>query len=231
MTTNTALSPRRLVLAVTQDPAKYAGLSAIVDTACNAIMAKTNLYGAQVRGDRYDLVLVDAMVGDATGYQIVQALRKLMLHDGDFHIVRDSPTTLDAVSAKQAGAASIVSSDPRVLTALLENARLRLTVPEPVPAPAVAVTRGIVHQVSPDWATNVPISPFVPAVIVAMREFLASEAEPRVLTLYQEMSRKRPHAPVTFDELVDEAAQRLLDDAADRKAFIKFANTQKGVVK
>lgn len=223
-----AKSPvRRLILAVTQSPARYAGLPAIVDSASNAIMAKINLYGAQVRGDRYDLVFVDEKVGDCTGYQVVQTLRKLMLYDGEFFVVKESPSALDDACARQAGAARAVGSDLRSLLALVEGA-------PSLPRSAEPPLQGVVKpppSVRPAAAATVTLAPFLPTVIGAMREFLASEAEPRVLALYQEMSKKRPHATVTFDELVDEAAQRLLDDAGDQRAFIKFANTQRGAVK
>jgi hypothetical protein len=222
---------RRLILAVTQNPARYAGLPAIVDSASNAIMAKINLYGAQVRGDRYDLVFVDEKVGDCTGYQVVQTLRKLMLYDGEFFVVKEAPSALDDACARQAGAARAVGADLRSLLALVEGTPSLPRSAEPplpgVPSPGVAKPPSI----RPAAAATVPLAPFLPTVIGAMREFLASEAEPRVLALYQEMSKKRPHATVTFDELVDEAAQRLLDDAGDQRAFIKFANTRRSAVK
>lgn len=221
-------SVRRLILAVTQSPARYSGLPAIVDSASNAIMAKINLYGAQVRGDRYDLVFVDEKVGDCTGYQVVQTLRKLMLYDGEFFVVKEAPSALDDACARQAGAARAVGSDLRSLLALVEGVH---SLPRSAEPPSQGVVVKPPPSVRPAAAVNVPPAPFLPAVIGAMREFLASEAEPRVLALYQEMSRKRPHATVTFDELVDEAAQRLLDDAGDQRAFIKFANTQRGSAK
>jgi hypothetical protein len=213
------LASQPLILVVSTDAAKYAGLAATVDLARTAAMAQMSLHGARLLGQHYDAVLVEERIGDLSGYDIVQTLRQSRLHEGTFYLVAHAVSSLDVSLAQRVGA-SVVGADPHSLLALLENLESNEA---SVPPPRFPKTAG-------PGSFQVPFSEpaFVPHVISAMREFLASEAEPRVKSLYQSMQGEKYPNGVSFDDLVSEAARHLLDDIDDRRAFTNFAHSQRG---
>ncbi len=210
-----------LLLVVAGDAAKYAGLPATIDVATTAPMAKMNLHGARLLRQHYDAVLVDERVGDMSGYDMVQMLRHLCLHDGAFYLVAEPMSSLNVDHAQQVGAL-VVGADHHSLVTMLAK----------LGSPKADVAVATAAAAPPTLADKLPRTaqfseaPFVPQVINAMREFLASEAEPRVKSLYQELLAQRYPDGVSFDELVGEAARHLLDDLDDRRAFVSFVRVQ-----
>jgi CheY-like chemotaxis protein len=214
-----SLASQPLILVVSTDAAKYAGLAATIDLATSTGMAQMNLHGAGLLGQHYDAVLVDERLGDLSGYDIVQTLRQLRFHEGPFYLVAQSVSSLD-VSMTQRVGAYVVGADHHSLFALVEKLRAEQADEAPV------FVRAPAAQVSRKGPFAEPA--FVPQVISAMREFLASEAEPRVKSLYQDMQGEKYPNGVSFDDLVSEAARHLLDDLDDRRAFVNFAQSQRG---
>jgi CheY-like chemotaxis protein len=214
-----SLTSQPLILVVCADAAKYSACAATIDVAKTAAMAQMSLHGARLLGQHYDAVLVDERIGDLSGYDIVQTLRQSRLHEGEFYLVAQVVSSLDLSLAQRVGA-SVVGADRHSIQSLLETLSSNDTQVPTTPAPKAA-------------RSNQPQEPFseptfVPQVINAMREFLASEAEPRVKSLYQAMQGEKYPNGVSFDELVSQAAQRLLDDVDDRHAFVKYVHSQRG---
>lgn len=212
-------TPQPLILVVSSDAAKYAACGANTDVAKTVAMARMSLHGARLLGQHYDAVLVDERIGDLSGYDIVQTLRQSHLHEGRFYLVAQAVSSLDVSLAQRVGA-SVVGADPHSLQSLL--------------ASLLSNESGVFieqeHKTTrPTMQRELFSEPtFVPYVINAMREFLASEAEPRVKSLYQAMQGEKYPNGVSFDELVSHAAHHLLDDLDDQRAFVNFAHSQRG---
>lgn len=216
MTTSTS---QPLILVVSSDAAKYAACAATIDITKTAAMAQMSLHGARLLGQQYDAVLVDERIGDLSGYDIVQTLRQSRLHDGMFYLVAQVVSSLDVSLAQRIGA-SVVGADPHSLQALLTTLVSNEAQVRAEPRPQTVTSKS-----QPELFSE---PTFVPHVISAMREFLASEAEPRVKSLYKAMQGEKYPNGVSFDELVSHAAQHLLDDLDDRRAFVNYAHSQRG---
>lgn len=119
------------------------------------------------------------------------------------YLVSDNPLPSDRHYAMQRGATDLLLRDRRILAAILRG--------EPVRSAARSA------RLEPTWLVE---------IITALREFIASEAEPRVRTIYASLQSRLVDESMEHQDVVNEASL-LLDDLDDRRAFLRLAGARR----